>query len=280
MILDYRNKRRRPNTFKHCNETPISLKSIKARIDIFTHQYVSPDGSLGENYNSSFDDQMRIIGSRVPEINEHHSTRTGNRLSFITGMIPRDNISQTFIAGSHNDMELRDTGLKISNLSLLKKRGNMFDRGTIDEPSLKTNIHVNNHNKVKHLTTDSYLEHSLKPAAAKTGHPTQPKDLLSSVNNSSHHTWIGSQGSDKREFLRKIRRNTKRKRSLSETKEYRLLQTCLRVLDFKRNIRRVKVALDTQSNVSDAEPYLGTPRQWRSHESKLVKGIGVHSRGS
>ena len=48
------------------------------------------------------------------------------------------------------------------------------------------NIHVNNHNKVKDLTTDSYLEHSLKPAAAKTGHPTQPKDLLSSVNNSFH----------------------------------------------------------------------------------------------
>ena len=80
--------------------------------------------------------------------------------------------------------------------------------------------------------------------------------------------------------MRKIRRNTKRKRSLSETKEYRLLQTCLRVPNFNGNIRRVKVALDTQSNVSYAEPYLGTPREWRSHESKLVKGIGGYSRSS
>ena len=91
---------------------------------------------------------------------------------------------------------------------------------------------------------------------------------------------MGSQRSDKRKFSTKIRKDTKRIKSLSETKEYRLLQTYLRVLDINGNIRRVKVALDTQSNVSYAEPYLGTPRKWRSHESKLVKGIGGYSRSS
>ena len=55
-------KRRRLNTYKHYSETPTSLRSIKARNDIFPHQYISPEGSLGESYNSTSDDQMGTVG--------------------------------------------------------------------------------------------------------------------------------------------------------------------------------------------------------------------------
>ena len=42
-------------------------------------------------------------------------------------------------------------------------------------------------------------------------------------------------------------------------------------------IRRVKVALDTQSNVSFTKEDLGTRRKWDMGETKLVKGIGGYS---
>ena len=66
----------------------------------------------------------------------------------------------------------------------------------------------------------------------------------------------------------------------SETEQYRLLRTYLKVLDCNGNVRKIKVALDTQSNVSYAKPYLGIPRSWRCHESKYVKGVGGYAKGS
>ena len=39
-------------------------------------------------------------------------------------------------------------------------------------------------------------------------------------------------------------------------------------------MRRVKTALDTQSNVSYPRKYLGQKREWKSHENEMVKGVG------
>ena len=66
----------------------------------------------------------------------------------------------------------------------------------------------------------------------------------------------------------------KEKSTFSETENYRLLRTYLEVLDLSGTIRRVLVAVDTQSNVSYAKPTLGEPREWRRHENRYVKGIG------
>ena len=77
-------KRRRLNTYKHCNETPTPRRSIKARCDISTLRDISPDGTLGENYDSASDSQIESVGSRIPEVNGHHSIGAGNRISFIT----------------------------------------------------------------------------------------------------------------------------------------------------------------------------------------------------
>ena len=60
----------------------------------------------------------------------------------------------------------------------------------------------------------------------------------------------------------------------SKTKKYRLLQVCLSVMDKHKKIRRIKIASDTQSNVSYTKEHLGQKRSWRTHESKLVKGVG------
>ena len=72
----------------------------------------------------------------------------------------------------------------------------------------------------------------------------------------------------------------KEKSTFSETENYRLLRTYLRVLDINGTIRRVLVALDTQFNVSytKPKPTLGEPREWRSHENKYVKGISGWSK--
>ena len=70
----------------------------------------------------------------------------------------------------------------------------------------------------------------------------------------------------------------KRKSTFSETERYRLVRTYLRVLDSNGIIQVVKVALDTQSNVSYAKAYLGIPREWRPHENKYVKGLGGYSK--
>ena len=75
--------------------------------------------------------------------------------------------------------------------------------------------------------------------------------------------------------IRKNKFPQKRKKpAYSETKEYRLVRTYLKVLDKNGTVRRVQVALDTQSNVSYAKPHLGTPRPWKTHENPYVKGVG------
>ena len=60
----------------------------------------------------------------------------------------------------------------------------------------------------------------------------------------------------------------------SKTKKDRRLQVYLSVMDKHGKIRRIKIASDTQSNVSYTKEHLGQKRSWRSHESKLVKGVG------
>jgi hypothetical protein len=78
----------------------------------------------------------------------------------------------------------------------------------------------------------------------------------------------------KKRKSQKQRGKDKKRHVYSETKKYRLLQVYLSVLDKHGKIRRVKAALDTQSNVSYAKRHLGQKRQWRSHESPVVKGVG------
>ena len=73
------------------------------------------------------------------------------------------------------------------------------------------------------------------------------------------------------------RNKEKGKPCFSETIPYRLLRTYLKVLDRNGMIKRVQVALDTQSNVSYARLDLGIPRSWKKTESKSVKGIGGYS---
>ena len=51
-------------------------------------------------------------------------------------------------------------------------------------------------------------------------------------------------------------------------------------MDRHGELKRVKVALDTQSNVSYAKQHLGQPRSWKSYESTEVKGIGGYYKGS
>ena len=73
------------------------------------------------------------------------------------------------------------------------------------------------------------------------------------------------------------KKNRKRKRNqpvYSETTQHRLLRVYMKVLDCHGNIRRVKVALDTQSNISYAKRDLGIKRSWNSGECRLVKGLG------
>ena len=51
----------------------------------------------------------------------------------------------------------------------------------------------------------------------------------------------------------------------------------MKVLDSKGKIKKIRVALDTQSNVSFAKKHLGVPREWDSDESRLITGVGGHS---
>ena len=76
------------------------------------------------------------------------------------------------------------------------------------------------------------------------------------------------------------RRSSKRRQNkvrYSETTRYRLLQTYIYVRDHQGKVQRVKAALDTQSNVSYTKRHLGTPREWRPHEGKIVRGLGGFS---
>jgi hypothetical protein len=58
----------------------------------------------------------------------------------------------------------------------------------------------------------------------------------------------------------------------SETKEYLLMQVYLDVI-VPTGVKRVRAAVDTQSNVSYARDILTSPRAWRTGEAKHVKGI-------
>ena len=59
----------------------------------------------------------------------------------------------------------------------------------------------------------------------------------------------------------------------SETKRYQLAQTYLHV-EVEGRKRLVRVALDTQSNVTYVHKHMGTVRQWKQGEARTVRGIG------
>ena len=87
-------------------------------------------------------------------------------------------------------------------------------------------------------------------------------------------TLVTTQNKKRKRKSQKRRKKVKKRTLYSETPNYRLLQTYLTVMDRHGKMRRVKVALDTQSNVSYAKTSLGQRRSWRRHESKTVRGIG------
>ena len=108
-----------------------------------------------------------------------------------------------------------------------------------------------------------------------------PEDTEPRTDQHKETTMVNNQNTRKKTRKRKSRRRREndRKRALnSETKEYRLLQTYLLVMDCHGRMKRIKAALDTQSNVSYAKEHLGQPRPWRSHECKMVQGIAGYYR--
>ena len=108
-----------------------------------------------------------------------------------------------------------------------------------------------------------------------------PSEEISSEDDESNVSYVTKGGPHKRKRSGSISGTTKQvKIRYSETERYRLLRTYIRIIDRNGITRRVQAALDTQSNVSYAKMHLGTPRSWRSYESRRVKGIGGYTQGS
>ena len=101
-----------------------------------------------------------------------------------------------------------------------------------------------------------------------------PKDTTGPQSDSPKEVTMVTKQNKKKRKSQKQRRTDKKRQMYSETKRYRLLQVYLSVMDKHGKIRRIKAALDTQSNVSYSKDYLGQKRPWRPHESSVVKGVG------
>ena len=148
---------------------------------------------------------------------------------------------------------------------------------TPDEVAFETNSSEKNllkdYSSQKSLST--MVETSGSGADSEGSSPEENTGPRSEHKN-KHKTLVTNQNKKKRKSQK--RRRTDRMRVLdSETKRYRLIQTYLLVKDKHGRTRRVKTALDTQSNVSYAKSYLGQKRSWENHECKLVKGLGGYS---
>ena len=131
-------------------------------------------------------------------------------------------------------------------------------------------------------TTDLYISRvSETPNTEDKDGENSPSERKSDEKQSKDVTFVTNSTPTKRKRSKsKSREEKKGKPRFSETKNYRLLRTYLKVLDQDGITRRIQVALDTQSNVSYAKEHLGIPRSWRGHESKYVKGIGGYAKGS
>jgi hypothetical protein len=136
----------------------------------------------------------------------------------------------------------------------------------------------NNSSNKKNLKTDCFSPNSLSTKVETSDSESETEGSLPEVNTEPRYketTMVTKQNKKKRKRKSRKQRRRDRKRSMySETKRYRLLQTYLLVMDCHGKMRRVKAALDTQSNVSYAKKYLGQKREWKSHESTVVKGVG------
>ena len=108
-----------------------------------------------------------------------------------------------------------------------------------------------------------------------------PSKDISNKKGPKNVSYVSKSHPLKRKGSKLTNRTEKREKlQFSETERYRLLRTYLKVLDRDGIVRRVQVALDTQSNVSYCENHLGIPRSWRNHESRRVRGVGGYARGS
>ena len=138
-----------------------------------------------------------------------------------------------------------------------------------DESPTVTNDEItpeNNSSNKKNLEIDCFSPNSLSTKVETSDSESETEGSLPEVNTEPRFnlhketTMVTKQNKKKRKSQRQRRRD--RKRSMySETKRYRLLQTYLLVMDCHGKMRRVKAALDTQSNVSYAKKYLGQKRE-------------------
>ena len=131
----------------------------------------------------------------------------------------------------------------------------------------------------KNLVIDNFSPNSLSTKVETSSSDSETEGSLPEVNTEPRsyphkETTMVTKQKKKKRKSQKQRRKDKKRSMYSETKRYRLLQTYLLVMDCHGKTRRVKAALDTQSNVSYAKTYLGQKRKWKSHESTVVKGVG------
>ena len=137
----------------------------------------------------------------------------------------------------------------------------------------------NNSSKKKNLLHDNSSQISLSTTVETSGSESEtegslPEDNTEPRSDLHQETTKVTNQNTKMRKSQKRRRKDRKRTMYSETKRYRILQTYLSVMDCHGKMRRIKTALDTQSNVSYTKEYLRQKRSWRTHESKLVKGVG------
>ena len=228
--------------------TILRLKN-KAQLGIYDYQYISTEGPLEKSYSDIGLTSDQVV-SNISGTNGSQVDISSKRTRYSPEVISREPTSHNKTNKDNCDQnDVKHSVIRAATTLLLMKKGTHTKIPTakiiwIKNPN-KTSQHkgtstlnLSRDNQITSEDSGEYRETSLYPQ--------------------THETWVGNQ----RRFRRNPRSQKRipRKRSFSETKEYRLLQTYLKVLDTDGNIRRVKAALDTQSNVSYAEPYLGTTR--------------------